>query len=107
MLFVCFILFCFVLFCFVSLFFYNKSIGWLARATLGFMLDDQTTRRNDIVNVNGDGNGNGNGNGNTDINQDKKHTIDLLSYITGIVTLGTPHISPKPGCMDITRGALR
>ncbi len=33
--------------------------------------------------------------------------VDLLNCITAIVTLGTPHSSPEPGCMDITRGALR
>jgi hypothetical protein len=37
----------------------------------------------------------------------KGKNIDLLSCVCGVVTLGSPHTSPKHDCMDITRGALQ
>ncbi len=30
-----------------------------------------------------------------------------LEHIAGLVSLGTPHIPPPEGLMDMTRGALR
>lgn len=33
--------------------------------------------------------------------------IELLERVAGLVTLGTPHLPPPDGLMDMTRGALR
>ena len=81
-----------------------KNKGWLARAALGFVLnenndqekkdeyhhsdDDDRTKHAIIIDE-----------------KDERNT--LFNCITGLVTLGSPHMSPKHNCMDITRGALR
>lgn len=57
----------------------HSAGGWLCRAALGFLSGE----------VKG-----------------MPQIIDLTN-ITGLVTLGTPHIPPPPGIFDISRGALR
>jgi pimeloyl-ACP methyl ester carboxylesterase len=55
----------------------HSAGGWLARAALGFGSSDEDAPPVD------------------------------LSKVSGVVTLGSPHLPPPPAVMDMTRGALR
>mmetsp|Transcript_12269 Transcript_12269/g.15174 ORF Transcript_12269/g.15174 Transcript_12269/m.15174 type:complete len:391 (-) Transcript_12269:386-1558(-) len=70
----------------------HSAGGWLARAALGVLSQKQQQQQLDV-----DYNKNG---------PTTQQKVDL-SRIACLVTLGSPHISPNEGCMDITRGALR
>ena len=88
-----------VLYMVIFLIITNK--GWLIRVALGFVLNENDQEEKDEYYHSDD--------------DRTKHTIvgekdkrnASLKCITGLVILGSPHMSPKHNCMDITRRVLR
>jgi hypothetical protein len=65
----------------------HSAGGWLGRAALGFGSQEVVSGDSNTTTIMG-----------PPISLDK---------IVGLVSLGTPHLPPPPGIMDMTRGALR
>ncbi len=62
---------------------FSIFLGWLARAALGFIIDQDNMLQRQSYN--------------------EKKLGRSSQCLTGLIALGSPHISPEPGHMDITR----
>lgn len=79
----------------------HSAGGWLGRAALGYYGTKNSNDSNASKLVDDDDD-------DEETNNKRSSSIHIdLTRISGMVTLGAPHLPPPPDIMDMTRGALR